>query len=362
MADRPRLTEDDELTPLGASAPVTLTKGRDSKAGSGGGRDGRPPRRSRRTMAVLALPIVVVVALVPALASGLKKTPRDRVGISYGGGPIEGSHFQRIVQPGSTLFFNGLFDPLYLYPADQQNYIVSKAKGQGSTKGVDSIVAPTNDEVQIEYQVAAYFKLNTDRLRQFHEQLGLKYRAYTAAGWVNLVQDTFRQQIENALQRETRRYSVADLFSSAARLTQLQSDVQASIARQLVTALGGRFFCGPTFRPGGTCADPTFIIKKIDIPASVVMAFEANRNASVQIETRQKEAKAIEALNKALAQAGQNYVLLRAVESGNVKMWIIPNGTGINISPDGQVAGGPSGTGGGTSPSSTTTTAPAAGR
>ena len=50
----------------------------------------------------------------------------------------------------------------------------------------------------IEYQIAAvYFKLNIDRLRQFHEQLGLQYAAYTPSGWNNLIQDTFRQQIEN---------------------------------------------------------------------------------------------------------------------------------------------------------------------
>ncbi len=142
---------------------------------------------------------VILLALAPAFASGLKKTPRDRVGISYGGGPIEGSHFQRIVQPGHALFFNGLFDPLYLYPADQQSYIVSKTPGVGNVKAPDSIVAPTKDRVQVEYQIAAYFKLNTDRLRDFHEQLGLRYKAYTSAGWANLIRDTFRQQIENAL-------------------------------------------------------------------------------------------------------------------------------------------------------------------
>ena len=54
------------------------------------------------------------------------------VGISYGGGPFEAAHFQRIVKPGSSLFFNGWFDPLYLYPADTQNYIVSKTARSGS--------------------------------------------------------------------------------------------------------------------------------------------------------------------------------------------------------------------------------------
>ena len=68
--------------------------------------------------------------------------------------------------------------------------------------------------MQVEYQIAAYFKLNTDRLREFHEQLGLRYKAYTSAGWNNLIRNTFRQQIENALQQETRRYDVADIYGN----------------------------------------------------------------------------------------------------------------------------------------------------
>ena len=242
------LNEDDELTPLGA-AP-TLPAGRPPKPPKdrGGG------RRRRRTRVGSRHPShrrgCVLLALAPAFASGLKKTPRDRVGISYGGGPIEGSHFQRIVQPGHALFFNGLFDPLYLYPADQQSYIVSKTPGVGNVKAPDSIIAPTKDRVQVEYQIAAYFKLNTDRLRDFHEQLGLRYKAYTSSGWANLIRDTFRQQIENALQQETRKYDVADIYSNEQLLTTLQNDVQTTISQRLTAALGEQYFCGPTFKPG----------------------------------------------------------------------------------------------------------------
>ena len=73
------------------------------------------------------------------------------------------------------------------------------------------MVAPTSDRVTVSYQVAVYYKLNTDELRAFHEQLGLRYQAYTDDGWDALIADTLRQQIEAALQEETRRHTVADL-------------------------------------------------------------------------------------------------------------------------------------------------------
>jgi|SRR5215211_60270 len=301
-----------------------------------------PLKRRGLVILVLILVPILVIALLPVAAGAFKKTPRDKFGISYGDGPIEGVHFQRTVEPGTGLFFNGWFDKLYLYPADQRNYIVSKVKGQGSTKGADSIIAPSRDRVPVEYQVAVYFKLDSDRLRDFHEQLGLKYQAYTSSGWTRLIQDTFRQQIENALQAETRRYDVADIYANADLLVQIQTEVQRSLKERLVNALGGDYFCGPTFKAGGKCSEPIFVIKKADVPKDVAKAFQDNRTSEVQVLTkqneiqqRQAEAEAITALNI----SGEDYVLLRGIESGQIKFWVVPanNGLALQAPPSGAV-------------------------
>ncbi len=287
---------------------------------------------------MVAAVVIIGLALVPLVASSMKKTPKDRIGISYGGGPIEGSHFQRVVQPGSRLFFNGFFDPLYLYPADQQNYIVSTVPGEGAKPTADRVVAPSKDRVQVSYQVAVYYRLNTDLLRPFHEQFGLKYEAYTPAGWDRLIEDTFRQQLENALQEETRRYAVADIYGDADLLLKIQGSVQATLSDRLELAMGKRYFCAPTFQSGGECADPTFVIKKVDLPESVVAAFEDNRTSEIQIKTRtneveqrKEEARGVEVLNEALGPNGAVYALLKAIESGGVKFWVLPSDGGVTL-------------------------------
>jgi hypothetical protein len=284
---------------------------------------------------------------------------RGLAGISYGGGPLESAHFQRVVMPGSNLFFNGLLDPLYLYPADTQSYIVSKVPNEGAVKTADSIVSPSRDRVQIEYQIAVYFKLNIDRLQAFHDQLGLQYTAYRSAGWKRLIQDTFRQQIENALQEDTRQYDVADIYGNADDLIAIQQDVEKKVSDRLVAALGQPFFCGPTYQRGEDCTSPTFIIKKIDIPSDVAKAFQDNRTSQIQVLTSQNqiaqraaEAKAIQALNEGLAQAGMPYVLLRAIESGKINFWVLPSDSGVTL----QAPNTADGTSSGTSESSTTTT------
>lgn len=346
----------EDFDALGAAPTIPA----DSTARGKRGRARVPRPQLRRPLfrVVIVVAAVVALAIAPSALSSLKKTPRNMVGISYGGGPLEAAHFQRVVQPGSGLFFNGAFDPLYLYPADTQSYIVSKVKNQGAVKASDSIISPSRDRVQIEYQIAVYFKLNIDRLQAFHEQLGLQYAAYGSKGWNRLIQDTFRQQIENALQEDTRQYDVADIYGNADDLIAIQTDVEKKVSDRLIDALGQPFFCGPTYRPGQDCTTPTFIIKKIDIPGDVAKAFQDNRTSQIQvltsqnqIEQRAAEAKAIEALNEGLAKAGMPYVLLRAIESGKINFWVLPSDSGVTL----QVPG----TGGSPSTGSTTTTAPA---
>jgi len=358
----PEVEPEQEEDVLGAAPTEPAAKKRRLRLRRTGNRERKPFRMSRKTIIVAAVILVpiLLVALVPVVAGAFKKTPRDKYGLSYGGGPIEGAHFIRVVKPGSGLFFNGFFRKLYLYPADQRNYIVSKVKNQGSTKSRDSIIAPSHDRVPVEYQVAVYFKLDSDRLRDFHEQLGLKYAAYTDAGWNQLIQDTFRQQIENALQAETRRYDVADIYANADLLAQIQREVQRSLKQRLVTALGEDYFCGPKFKPGGQCTEPTFVIKSADVPKDVVKAFQDNRTSEVQILTkqneiqqRQAEAQAISSLNI----SGQDYVLLRGIESGQIKFWVVPANSGLAL----QAGTGATPTDGSTPPTSApppATTAP----
>jgi regulator of protease activity HflC (stomatin/prohibitin superfamily) len=345
-----------EPSPLGAPEPLTV--GPEARTGGRGWR----PKAPRAGWWLLLVPLVLVaVALAPTFISGLKKTPRDRVGISYGGGPFEGTDYQRIVQPGSNLFFNGFFDSLYLYPSDQVNYIISQAQNEGAQRGRDAVVAPTRDRVQATYQVAVYFKLNTDRLRDFHEQLGLRYEAYTTDGWNDLIRDTFRQQIENALQEETRKVDVADLVGNADLLVELQTNVQAKLSERLEEALGDQFFCAPTFDPGTACGDPTFAIKKVDIPTSVAKAFEDVRTSEIQVQTKENEVRQREAEARAIDElglTGQEYDLLKAIESGKITFWVLPNDSGVTITGPGAGAG----LDGAPATPTTTTTAPSGSR
>lgn len=283
---------------------------------------------------------VVVVIFLVSLFVAWKKTPQSHIGLSYGGGPFEGEQFQQVVNPGHGLYFNGWFDKLYLYPVTQRNYIISKSLGEGDRGVQDWVPAPSADRIEVDFEVAVYFKLNLDKLRQFHEQIGLKYRAWTDIGWDTMLNDSFRQQIENILQEESRGYSVAAIYADPGVLLEIQNDVERQLQTRVAEVLGDRYFCGPTYNAGGECGSIGFVIKRVTLPDNVVASYQQIKVSENTIQVRENEvlqanlqAEAIRVVNEALQEAtnSESYVLLEAIKAGSIEFWVIPQDSNLAL-------------------------------
>jgi regulator of protease activity HflC (stomatin/prohibitin superfamily) len=294
---------------------------------------------SNRTSALIGTVAVGVILVLAWVLLSFDKTPADKIGIRYGGGPIEGAHFESIVDPGHSLYLNGFMDRQYLYPVTQRNYIISRRSGEGDVTGEDFVEAPSKDGVAVTFEVATYFKLNTDLLRRFHENIGLKYAAYTEDGWTRMLNDSFRQQIENAIQREAGTYSVADLYFNRQVLQDIQNGIGQVLKDNVNNSLGGEYFCGPTFVIGrGNCPDFRFVIKQIrPLDSDVVQTFEDVRKSQIAIQTRRNELQQakLQALAVRKLTQGQKltpeYVELKAIEAGNVTFWILPSNNPVTV-------------------------------
>ncbi|MDQ1679994.1 MAG: hypothetical protein QOI42_853, partial [Frankiaceae bacterium] len=91
--------QDEQEEPDSLGAAATLAVSRESRKERRGPRAERsgPRRFASMSFGYRALAVVValvLLAVIPTFLSGLKKTPRNMIGISYGGGPFEAAHFQ----------------------------------------------------------------------------------------------------------------------------------------------------------------------------------------------------------------------------------------------------------------------------
>ena len=87
--------------------------------------DGITPKHVARTAVYVAAGVLTLI-LISTLLGSVKKTPRDQIGISYGGGPVEGQHFQRIVNPGSN--GDSAEGPFAEYPDEQIATVIELVK------------------------------------------------------------------------------------------------------------------------------------------------------------------------------------------------------------------------------------------
>jgi hypothetical protein len=283
----------------------------------------RVPRFAPNGKAIAASAVVVIGLLIVAVPffSGWKATPVDKIGLHYSGGPIEGQKFQKIIEPGSGNRFLGLADKLVLLPVTQRDYTASS--DDGSDGG--PIVAPARGGVEMQFEVGAYFTLNTspDVVRRFYERVCIKFGCTSDDGWDEMLKTNFRRPIEQAIQQSIREFTVNELYAGSADgavetedqataiLEQVQDQVAADLKENINRVLGGDYFCGPTFDRSepDDCPDFEFqITSAIPTSETVRAAFAENAASQQKVVTAQNNAAAAEAeaQGQARAQAALN--------------------------------------------------------
>lgn len=294
--------------------------------------------------AILVLVIIAGIVGLIALTQSLASTPADKIGLVYGGGPIDEKKYVKVLPPGSGLTNIGVFNRLYEYPTTQRTYIADPDNKHADLHG--TIATVTKDNVQVDWRVNTYFKVNTDKLKDFHQNIGFKYAAWEGNGWDQMLNDVFKPQIENALQTASRKYTVEELYSNQDAIISVQEEVAADLQKNVNDVLGADYFCGPAFKAGGECSDFKFLIpKKPDIPPSIAASFEENKNSEVAVKTasnnvliKKQEAEGILVIARATKQAGNDYLELKRIEAQRIaaekgSIFYIPYGSNIMVNP-----------------------------
>lgn len=325
-------------------------------------RPGAKPARVFGRMVAIGAVALVALVIVGSFLAGWKATPVDQLGLHYTGGPFEGQKFVEIIEPGSGNEFLGLQDKLILLPVTQRDYTASGDEGSDGPP----IIAPARGGVEMQFEVGAYFTLNTssDVIRRFYERVCVKFGCDSEAGWDEMLRINFRRPIEQAIQQSIRDFTVNELYAgkpeagasteeeATAILVRVQDQIAADLKENINTILGGDYFCGPTFDRANPDVCPDFefqITSAVPTSQAVRDAFAENAASQQAVVTAENlaAAKVAEAEGQAQAQAAlnglyadPNYIaylnalaLQECAGNSNCTLVVSPGGTAVNVTP-----------------------------
>jgi len=287
--------------------------------------------------ALAALGVLLGIFLIFLILVGLfgrTQVPRGEIGLSYGGGLIEGNGFQGIKHSGPK-FFNGIADALYTYPTGQRTFGFAD-DDSADIKG--TIKVTTKDKITIELQPTAYFKLNTtpDVLRRFHEDLGYKTQAWNfkqeGGGWDVLLRENLQRPLEQASAAAAQRFTIDQLQAQGTGT--LAQAIGADTTAIVKANVGADYFCGPSFNlTTGECPPLTVTLKPIKLPAEITASAARIKAAANNKRAAIDEAAAVK-IAAGSGLTGYAYVLNEALKDGKVQgVWPVPVGTGVTVTP-----------------------------
>ncbi|MFC4009378.1 SPFH domain-containing protein [Nonomuraea purpurea] len=261
----------------------------------------------------IALAVIAALLAVPLLIGGiggLKSTSGGEAAVVRDGGLFDDNKVRQVIDPGSGLTWTGMWSSLHLYPAQQRFYTITADAKRATTLGVDVVTVPSSDGVNLGIEGTLYFQLNTDHetLKTFDDKYGTRtYRAQDDRalyawdgddGWSAFFGQAVRPVVDNALRGQIGAMRCAELVPSCsllketdlkasdsnASIIRVQNAVNASLARDLPTTLGGPFLTGLRFT-----------LAKVTLPQEVQQAVNDSLAATAAVSEAQAKVEQAEA-------------------------------------------------------------------
>ncbi|WP_214109265.1 SPFH domain-containing protein [Acrocarpospora catenulata] len=242
-------------------------------------------------------------------ATGFTHTDAGVIAIIRDGGPLDESGIRQVLNPATGPTWTGFWSTAHTYPAQQRIYTITSDPKRATTLGVDEVIVPSGDGVNVGVEGTFYFTLNLDHetLKAFDDRYGTRtyigddddmlYAWDGDEGWSAFFGQAVRPVIYNTLRVQIGGMRCEELVPTCAflngadipepstglaNLARVQSGVNASLEREIQTMLGGPYLTG--FR---------FNLVRITLPAEVQQSITNAQGAHADI--RQAEAKAEQA-------------------------------------------------------------------
>jgi hypothetical protein len=268
-------------------------------------------------------PLGLLAAALLVAGCSITTPEPDQKGIVYDAGMFSDTTFQNCINPGSR-DVSGPGDQGFVYPNGQRTFEFAEKNGAES----GSLTVVSKDNLEMTVAGVATFSLTTDckTLQKFHEQIGLKFRAYEDDGWNRLLGVYIGQPLDRAMDAAAKEYGWKDLFSNPQIKQEWERKV-AAFAAQFIQEQGGAGFFGGF---SVTLQQPQPPQGVRDALASAQQAVEENAAQKNKNAKAATELESIKALVKVLGR--ENAVMWRAIQDGRVQI-IIADGQAVAVTP-----------------------------
>lgn len=271
-----------------------------------------------------ALVVGLAAAVLPLAACSVATQP-DEQALVYDAGSFSNTEFEKYVGPSQRTYY-GPGDQEYTYPAGQRTVTFD------DTEQADfaPFTAPSKDGITLVVSGSAPFELtmDPDRLRQFHEQVGIKARGEAGDGYWDRILDTYlRVPFQRAVSDATSGFNWVDLYQNPEAKAAWEKRI-----KELLPGFIGQQAGAEYFEVGNVT------VQKPEIPAELQKALtdaqvavqqnEAQKNRNAQIIT---EIQSIEALVRVLGADGYN--VYQAIKDGRVQIMPVPQGSSVVVAP-----------------------------
>lgn len=288
----------------------------------------------------------VAVSLSVVLAAGgctTASTESDQVVLHYDAGMFSSTTFQECIEANNRAW-DGLGEKYFTYPAGQRTF--NFIGGEDADSEPYTVVSKDNQELKISGGLT--FNLDTacgddgngGILREFHENLGLKFQPImdadgtTGAGWTNLLRFYIGQPLNKALTAEAQKYNWLALYNDPQTRLMFEGEINKNLAAAVRATTGGKaYFTGFSL----TLQKPVPRKELVDGLAAAQVAITQRRAVIEQNATVEEKLKQIRRLVQVLGPNG--YILYDAMQqcltgqatAGCPAFLPVPQGGNINV-------------------------------
>lgn len=279
---------------------------------------------------------LAVVAGVILTGCSTVRTAPDQVALHYSGGSFSSQKFQDCV-PSGTYRNDGPGDKHYSYPTGQRTFTFG-----GPDAESDPIKVVSKDSLEMTVTGIINFNLATDcdKLKTFHEQVGIKYSAWTGGsdrtdgaatnddGWLKMLNAYLKQPLDRAMDAAALGFTARELWSSPDAKTAYENKVRELFPVFSAEQAGGAQFF----------ENPTITVQKPELPENIAKAIAARQEAVEQNEA-QKERNVtalteLEAIKKTKEVLGPEWaVIYQLGKDGKIQVLPVPEGASVQVAP-----------------------------